>query len=115
MKGMKKRGIVILSILALLFAVELGREYLVYRLASNRLEGAYWKLQGRTGMTKEEVRAALGEPGRVETGAADENWYWYARDARGPLWKILSPGTGYELNVQFDKSGRMLDVYSKVQ
>lgn len=114
MSRTKKRVVIILGIVAALLAVELGREYLVYRMASNRLEGGYWKLQGRVGLTKEEVRAALGEPNRVETGATDENWYWYARASRGPLWRMVSRGSGYELNVQFDKTGRMLDVYSKV-
>src|SRR5918911_4775715 len=110
MRGTKKRVVIILSILIALFAFEVGREYVVYRMASNRLEGGYWKLQGRTGMTKEEVRALLGEPDHVEAGASDENWYWYARQARGPVWKIVSRAPGYELNVQFDKAGRMLDV-----
>lgn len=114
MSRTKKRVVIILSILAVLLAFELGREYIVYRLESNRLEGGYWKLQGRTGLGKEEVRALMGEPGAVETGATDENWYWYARSARGPLWKLIDRGSGYELNVQFDKTGRMLDVYSKV-
>lgn len=114
MSRTKKRLAVILIILLALLAVEAGREYVVYRMESNRLEGGYWKLQGRTGITKDEVRAALGEPHRVETGAADENWYWYAREARGPIWKVMSRQGGYELNVQFDRTGRMLDVYSKV-
>ena len=111
---MKKRVVILLSIVVALLALEVGREYVVYRMESNRLEGGYWKLQGRTGMTKEDVRAIVGEPAHVETGATDENWYWYARASRGPLWKIVSRGSGYELNVQFDKTGRMLDVYSKV-
>ncbi|HEV7842740.1 MAG TPA: hypothetical protein VGO69_03545 [Pyrinomonadaceae bacterium] len=115
MKGTKKRVVIILSIVAALFAIEVGREYIVYRMASNRLEGGYWELQGRTGMTKEEVRAIVGEPAHIETGATDENWYWDARESRGPLWKLISPGRGYELNVQFDKTGRMLDVYSSVK
>jgi outer membrane protein assembly factor BamE (lipoprotein component of BamABCDE complex) len=114
MSRTKKRVVIILSILMALVAVEAGREYVVYRMASNRLEGGYWKLQGRTGITKDDVRAALGEPHRVETGATDENWYWYARESRGPIWKVVAPRGGYELNVQFDKTGRMLDVYSKV-
>lgn len=113
MSRTKKRVVIILGILLALLAVEAGREYVVYRMASNRLEGGYWRLQGRTGMTKDEVRALLGEPHRVEQSAADENWYWYARQSRGPLWKI-APGGGYELNVQFDRAGRMLDVYSRV-
>jgi outer membrane protein assembly factor BamE (lipoprotein component of BamABCDE complex) len=111
---MKKRVIVILCLLAALLALEAGREYVVYRMASNRLEGGYWKLQGRVGLSQEEVRAILGEPDRVETGAADENWYWYARASRGPLLRVVGSGSGYELNAQFDKEGRMLDVYSKV-
>ncbi|HEX8747294.1 MAG TPA: outer membrane protein assembly factor BamE [Pyrinomonadaceae bacterium] len=114
MSRTKKRAVIILSILMALAAFEAGREYVVYRMASNRLEGGYWKLQGRTGMTKDEVRAALGEPHHVETGATDENWYWYARESRGPLWRLVAPRGGYELNVQFDRTGRMLDVYSKV-
>jgi outer membrane protein assembly factor BamE (lipoprotein component of BamABCDE complex) len=114
MSRTKKRVVIILSIAVALFAFEAGREYIVYRVASNRLEGGYWKLQGRTGMTKEEVRALVGEPDRAEAGATDENWYWYARESRGPLWKMVSRSGGYELNVQFDKTGRMLDVYSKV-
>jgi hypothetical protein len=115
MKGTKKRVVIILSIVVALFALELGREYVSYRMASNKLEGGYWKLQGRTGMTKEEVRAIVGEPDHIETGATDENWYWYARESRGPLWKLVSSGRSYELNVQFDGTGRMLDVYSKLQ
>ncbi|MBD0371005.1 MAG: hypothetical protein ICV60_09235 [Pyrinomonadaceae bacterium] len=111
---MKKRVVIILSIVVALFALEVGREYLVYRMASNRLEGGYWKLQGRAGLSKEEVRAIAGEPDQVEQSATDENWYWYARNSRGPLWKIINRSRGYELNVQFDKTGRMLDVYSKV-
>lgn len=114
MSRTKKRVVVILSILIVLLFFEAGREYVVYRMASNRLEGSYWKLQGRTGMTKDEVRAALGEPHRVETGTTDENWYWYARESRGPIWRVISSRGGYELNVQFDRAGRMLDVYSKV-
>lgn len=112
---MKKRLVIILSILVALFALEMGREYVTYRMASNRLEAGYWKLQGRTGMTKEEVRGLLGEPDHIEAGVTDENWYWYARNRRGPIWKFVSRGKAYELNVEFDKSGRMLDVYSKVQ
>jgi outer membrane protein assembly factor BamE (lipoprotein component of BamABCDE complex) len=112
---MKKRAVIIVSIVVALLAFELGREYVVYRLASNRFESGYWKLQGRTGISKEEVRAVLGEPEQVESGATDENWYWYARNHGGPLWRLFSSGAGYELNVQFDKTGRMLDVYSKVR
>lgn len=115
MKGKKKRVVIILSILVALFALELGREYVVYRMASNRLEGGYWKLQGRTGMTKEDVRAIVGEPNHIETGATEENWYWYASNQRGPVLRLVDYSRGYELNVQFDKTGRMLDVYSKVQ
>jgi outer membrane protein assembly factor BamE (lipoprotein component of BamABCDE complex) len=112
---MKKRVVIVLCILVALVAFEAGREYVVYRMESNRLEGGYWKLQGRAGMTKEEVRAIAGEPNHVEQSATDENWYWYAGQSRGPLWKIISRGPGYELNVQFDKAGRMLDVYSTVR
>jgi outer membrane protein assembly factor BamE (lipoprotein component of BamABCDE complex) len=114
MNRAKKRVVIILSILMALLAFEVGREYVIYRIASNRLEGGYWKLHGRTGLTKDEVRAIVGEPHRVEPGATDENWYWYARQSRGPLWRIAASG-GYELNVQFDKTGRMLDVYSRVE
>lgn len=114
MKGTKTRVVIILCILVALFAIELGREYVTYRMASNRLEAGYWKLQGRTGITKDEVRALLGEPDRIEQGATDENWYWYARNRRGPVWKLVNRSTGYELNAQFDKTGRMLDVYSKL-
>lgn len=110
---MKKRVILILSIVAALFLFELGREYVTYRMASNRFESGYWKLQGRAGMTKDEVRSLLGEPERTEVGATDENWYWYARRSRGPLLRLFTSSQGYELNVQFDKMGRMLDVYSK--
>lgn len=113
MSRTKKRVLIILCVLAALLTFELGREYVVHRMESNRLEGGYWKLQGRAGLTKDEVRALLGEPHRIEQSAADENWYWYARESRGPLWKLVTSG-GYELNVQFDKTGRMLDVYSKV-
>jgi hypothetical protein len=110
----KKRAVLILSILLVLLGAELGREYLSYRMALNRLEGSYWKLHGRTNLTKEEVRAMVGEPSRIESGAGEENWYWYAHEARGPLWRLITPARGYELNAQFDKSGRMIDVYSKV-
>ena len=112
---MKKRVVIVLCILVALVACEVGREYVVYRMESNRLESGYWKLQGRTGMTKEEVRAIAGEPNQIEQSATDENWYWFARESRGPLWKIISRGGGYELNVQFDKTGHLLDVYSRVQ
>ena len=115
MKVTKKRALVILCILGALLAIEFGREYVSFRMASNRLEGGYWKLQGRTGLMKDEVRGIIGEPDRVEEGAADENWYWYARNRRGPIFRLFTPRAGYELNVQFDKQGRMLDVYSKVE
>lgn len=114
MKGTKKRVVIILSILVALFALELGREYVAYRMASNRLEGGYWKLQGRTGMTREEVRKAIGEPDMVSPAATEENWYWLASNHRGPILKFLSSGEGYILNAQFDKEGRMIDVYSKL-
>jgi hypothetical protein len=110
----KKRAVVILSILAALLAVELGREYLSYRMASNRLEGGYWKLQGRAGLAKDEVRKLIGEPDRVEQAAAEENWYWQARTYRGPIFKLFTSRRGYELNAQFDKDGRLVDVFSKV-
>lgn len=110
----KKRAILIISAVLLLLAAELGREYLSYRMALNRLEGSYWKLHGRTNLTKEDVRSMVGEPGRIETGASDENWYWYAHESRGPLWRLITPARGYELNAQFDKTGRMIDVYSRV-
>ena len=58
----RKRVVIILSVVAVLFAFELGREYVFYRMASNRIEGGYWKLQGRAGMPKEEVRNLIGEP-----------------------------------------------------
>ena len=110
----RKRVVIIVSVLLVLLAFELGREHVIYRMQSNRLESSYWKLQGRTGITKEEVRGLVGEPDRTETGATDENWYWLARTHRGPLWRLIIPGGGYELNVQFDPQGRMLDVYSRV-
>ena len=109
-----KRAIVVISIILVLLAAELGREYLSYRMTLNRLEGSYWKLHGRSALTKEDVRAMVGEPSRIESGATDENWYWYAHEARGPLWRLFMPARGYELNAQFDKTGRMVDVYSKV-
>ena len=115
MSRTKKRAVVILSIMLALLAVEVGREYIVYRMASNKLEGGYLKLQGRAGLTKEEVRAIVGEPSHIEMSAADENWYWYVRESRGPVLKMVNSAGGYELNVQFDKTGRMLDVYSRVQ
>ena len=115
MSGTKKRVVVILCILAALVAFEVGREYVVYRMTSNSLEAGYWKLQGRNSMTKDEVRSVVGEPHQVEAGATDENWYWYARQSRGPLWRMLDRSRGYELNAQFDKAGRLLDVYSKVE
>ena len=110
----KKRAIIILCIVAALFMAELGREHVFYRMASNRLEGSYWKLQGRTGLTKDEVRGIVGEPHHMETGASAEDWYWYAHRSRGPLWRLFTPAGGYELNAQFDKTGRLIDVYSKV-
>ncbi|HEY0323955.1 MAG TPA: hypothetical protein VGC66_23610 [Pyrinomonadaceae bacterium] len=111
---MKKRVVVILSILVALFAFEVGREYVVYRMASNRLEGGYWKLQGRTGMTKEEVRRTVGEPDVMLAGATEDNWYWLAGNHRGLLLRLFGSGKGYALNVQFDKEGRMIDVYSRL-
>ncbi len=109
-----KRVVLVITVILILLAFELGREHVIYRMQSNRLESSYWKLQGRTGMTREEVRGLVGEPDHMETGAADENWYWLARTHRGPLWRLIIPGGGYELNVQFDPQGRMLDVYSRV-
>ena len=114
MSRTRKRVVIVISTLLVLLALELGREHVIYRMQSNRLESSYWKLQGRSGMTKDEVRGVAGEPDRVETGATDENWYWLARTHRGPLWRLMIPGGGYELNVQFDRQGRMLDVYSRV-
>jgi hypothetical protein len=111
----KKRVVILLCVVAALLFAELGREYVSYRMASNRLEGSYWKLQGRTGLTKDEVRSIVGEPGRIETGASTEDWYWYAYESRGPLWRLITPARGYELNAQFDKSGRLIDVYSNVK
>lgn len=111
---MKKRVVIILSIVVALFALEVGREYVVYRMASNRLEGGYWKLQGRTGITKEEVRQTIGEPDKVLASATEDNWYWLADDHRGLLLRFFSAGKGYVLNAQFDKEGRMIDVYSRL-
>jgi outer membrane protein assembly factor BamE (lipoprotein component of BamABCDE complex) len=109
-----KRVAILLSIVVALFALEAGREYVVYRMASNRFEGGYWKLQGRTGMTKDEVRNIIGEPEMAHDSITEENWYWDTGNHRGPLLKLFGLGRSYVLNAQFDKEGRLIDVYSKV-
>ena len=109
-----KRAVIVLCIILALLAAELGREYIGYRMESNRLEGGYWRLQGRTSMTKDEVRRILGEPDAVLPAASEENWYWMARVHRGPLLRLLMPGEGYVLNAQFDEEGRLIDVYSSL-
>ena len=109
----KKRVIVLLCVLALLFFAELGREYVVYRMNSNKLEGGYWRINGRTGMTREQVREIIGEPDVVLPGEAEENWYWDAGRHKGPLLRLALPGKAYVLNARFDPQGRMIDVYSE--
>lgn len=110
----KKRVIILLCILAALFFAELGREYVAYRMNSNKLEGGYWRINGRTGMTREQVREVIGEePDLVEPGEAEENWYWDAGRHKGPLLRLVSRGKSYVLNARFDKDGRMIDVYSE--
>lgn len=111
---MKRRVVILLSIGVALFALETGREYVTYRVAANRLEGGYWKLQGRTGMTKDEVRNIIGEPEQSHDSATEDNWYWDTNNHRGPLLKLFRLGRSYLLNAQFDKEGRLIDVYSKV-
>jgi hypothetical protein len=114
MSGTKKRVVIIVGAVVVLLAFEVGREYTVHRMESNRLEGGYWKLQGRAGITKEEVRRIIGEPDIALEGATEDNWYWDSSNRRGPLLRLFNAGKGYVLNAQFDKEGRMIDVYSKL-
>jgi hypothetical protein len=111
----RKRVVIILCVVVVLTAFETGREYIFYRMASNRIEGGYWKLQGRTGMPKEEARQIIGEPELSQEGSTEDNWYWDTSNHRGPLLKLFRLGRSYVLNAQFDKEGRLIDVYSKIQ
>jgi hypothetical protein len=109
----KKRFIIIVSVALALLCAELGREYVAFRMNSNKLEGGYWRINGRTGMTKEQVREAIGEPDVILPGDAEENWYWDAGRHKGPLLRLVRPGKAYVLNARFDPEGRMIDVYSE--
>ena len=113
----KKKVVIILLFLLTLFALELGRETIIYRMVTKKLEQGYWKI--KSGMTKEEVKQVLGEPDSTYTPQASsgEYLYWFAREHQGWLWSLLglAPVKGhYEIIVEFDKEGKTVDIFSGV-
>lgn len=116
---MKKRVVIILSITVALLASELGREYVAYRTASNKLERGYWQINGRAGISKEQVKQIVGEPDDVNKRAEEnsEYWYWRAYQHQGWLLKrvgLASTKGHYILVVEFDNQERMVDVYGGI-
>lgn len=109
----KKRILIPAIVVVLLFAAELAREQITFMIETKRLERTYWQLQEGPRRTKEEVRQLIGEPELVTREGVAEYWRWYAHNYRGPILKRLVSAQGdYELEVEFDKANKMLDVYS---
>ena len=114
-KARKKRVVVIFSLIAALFVVEMVREEVSYLFTSSGYEHGYWRLQ--KGMTKETVKEALGEPDAISKfqAAPEETWRWEAYQHRGWLWKHLHLAAAkghYNLTVTFDNQGQVSDFYS---
>ncbi|HEV2913173.1 MAG TPA: outer membrane protein assembly factor BamE [Pyrinomonadaceae bacterium] len=120
MKSERRRRIlkslgVLIAALVLLFAVELGRERLLYRRISRRIESAHALL--KPGMTKDEVRRIAGEPHEVARREPDEYWTWTARPFQGALWRRLGLETmrgHYDLIVRFDGQNRITRIFGGV-
>jgi outer membrane protein assembly factor BamE (lipoprotein component of BamABCDE complex) len=115
MRWMKKYLPLMLLAIAAIFAIELWRERVVYRRASNALERGSRQL--RQGMAKEEVKKILGEPQGAGSNEPEEVWYWEARNYQGALWGLLGLNTTkghFEVVVSFDGQGKVTKIFGGV-
>lgn len=109
----KRRVLLVLSLIAALFMVELVREEMVYLYTGWFLQHTYWQV--RPGMSKEQIRQLVGEPESVVKAEDGEHWTWSAANHRGFLFKTLrlaSMQGHYELVVTFDDQERTSDVFA---
>jgi len=106
---------VALCALLLVFGLELGRERLVYRSVSKRIESAHQQL--RPGMTKSEVQNLAGDPLEMIERKPDEYWRWSAREYQGALWQRLGLSSmkgHYDLIVQFNGEDKITKIFGGV-
>jgi hypothetical protein len=106
---------IILGALVLVFGLELGREKLVYRSVSKRIERAHRQLT--PGMTKSEVRSLAGDPLEIIERRPDEYWRWSAREYQGRLWQRLGLASmkgHYDLIVQFNGEDKITKIFGGV-
>ena len=115
MNGARKNLLLILMSVVALFALELWREQIVYRRASNALERGFPQL--RQGMSREEAKMVLGEPQGAGSSEPDESWYWNARNYQGDLWGLLGLNTTkghYGIVITFGGDGKASKIYGGV-
>ena len=115
MKWIKKSFLLILMFVVAILALELWREQVVYRRASNTLERGFPQL--RQGMSREEVKSILGEPQGAGSSEPDESWYWNAGNYQGDLWELLGLNTAkghYGIAVIFGGDGKSSKIYGGV-
>ncbi|HVG33712.1 MAG TPA: hypothetical protein VM911_11545 [Pyrinomonadaceae bacterium] len=114
-KRITKSLAIVLCALVLLFGLELGRERLVYRSVSKRIERAHMQL--KPGMTKSEVQNLAGAPLEIIPRKPDEYWRWSAREYQGRLWSRLgltSMKGHYDLIVQFNGEDKITKIFGGV-
>ncbi len=116
---MRKKIITVVIILAALFVGEVVREKAFYIVRQRRLEAAYWQIdkQMRTenGLDQKDIGKLLGTPESVTAKPDGVLWSWSMRNHQGRLWTLIGlarPAGQYGLDISFDATGRVNDVYS---
>jgi outer membrane protein assembly factor BamE (lipoprotein component of BamABCDE complex) len=111
MTGTRRKILIAIAFVLLVFGAELTREKIDYVRQSKNLQHAYWKI--KPGMTKEQVISIIGPPDVSSKQDAEEYCHWLARERKGFLLKQIQRSSGnYELVVSFDDNGQVIDAYS---
>ena len=111
----KKALLFVAALLPFALCFELAREKVVYFRYAGDLEATQQQL--KPGMSKHQVRQAMGEPTGGWTNETGDCWSWEARSKQGELWGKLGLTTvkgHYEVIVSFDGEGRVSQLFSGV-
>ena len=112
---LKKAFLLVTTLLSFAFCFELAREKFGYLRYARGLEATQQRL--KPGMSKDEVRQALGEPTGGWKNETGDYLIWAAGSRQGELWGTLGLATvkgHYELIVTFDGEGRVSEVFGGV-
>ena len=88
-------------------------------MRQRRLEAAYWQIdkqmRSENGLDQKDIGKLLGTPESVTAKPEGVLWSWSMRNHQGRLWTLIGLArlTGqYGLDISFDATGRVNDVYS---